>query len=115
MQKLRNNVRLIGRLGKDPQIRNLPSGKRMASFSLATTESYRNGQGEKVEETQWHNLVVWGKLTDVVEEYLKKGKEIAIEGKLVHRKFETSDGEMRYITEINVDEILMLGSRPKVA
>lgn len=115
MQKLRNNVRLIGRLGKDPLIRNLPNGKKVASFSLATSETYRNGQGERVEDTQWHNLVVWGKLVEVVADYLSKGKEIAVEGKLVHRKYETSEGEMRYITEINVDEILMLGAKTKVA
>jgi single-strand DNA-binding protein len=113
MQKLRNNVRLIGRLGRDPQIRNLPGGKRVANFSLATSDNYKNGQGERIEETQWHNLVVWGKLVDLVADYLHKGKEVAVEGKLVHRKYETSAGEMRYITEVNVDEILLLGTKPR--
>ena len=111
MKKLRNNVRLIGRLGKDPEVRNLPSGRKMASFTLATSDNYRNGTGERVEETQWHNIVVWGKLADIASDYLKKGNEVALEGKLIHRKYETGNGQVRYITEINVDEILMLGPK----
>ncbi len=100
MKKLRNNVRLIGRLGKDPEIRNLPSGKKVANFSLATSENYYNSNGDRVEETQWHNIVAWGKLAEIAGDYLQKGNEVALEGKLIHRKYEGSDGQMRYITEI---------------
>lgn len=111
MTNLRNSVQLIGRLGKDPEIRTFDSGSKRASFSIATTESYKNPKGEKVEETQWHNLVIWGKLANVAAQYLKKGAEVAIEGKLVHRSFETAAGEKKYVTEINVNEFVMLGNR----
>ena len=115
MNKLRNTVRLIGRLGKEPEIRNLPSGRKVASFSMATSDNYRNGNGERVEDTQWHNIVAWGKLAEIVGDYLHKGNEVALEGKLIHRKYETSDGQVRYITEINADEILMLGPKNTAA
>ena len=111
MTNLRNSVKLIGNLGKDPEVRTFDSGKKMATFTIATTDSYKNQKGEKVKDTQWHNLVVWGKLADVAGQYLKKGKEVAIEGKLVHRAYETSSGEKRYITEINVNEMLMLDNK----
>ena|SRR5579871_3280030 len=111
MKSLRNSVHLIGRLGKDPEVKIFAS-KKKASFSIATTETYKNAKGEKVEDTQWHNIVIWGKLADVVEKYLKKGSEVALEGKLIHRVFETDKGEKRYITEINVNDLLMLGSKP---
>lgn len=111
MTNLRNSVQLIGRLGKDPEIRTFDSGSKRASFSIATTESYKNPKGEKVEETQWHNLVIWGKLAEVAGQYLKKGSEVAIEGKLVHRSYETAAGEKKYITEINVNEFVMLGNK----
>ena len=109
MKSLRNNVHLIGRLGKDPEVKVFGENKK-ASFSIATTDSYKNQKGEKVEDTQWHNLVVWGKLAGIVEKYLKKGQEVAIEGKLVHRVYESA-GEKRYITEINVNDMLMLGGK----
>lgn len=111
MKSLRNSVQLIGRLGKDPEVKNLASGKMMATFSLATSDSYRNADGEKIEDTQWHNIVVWGKKAEIASEYLKKGAEIAVEGKLIHRSYEASNGEKKYITEINVNEILMLGGK----
>jgi single-strand DNA-binding protein len=111
MSTLKNNVKLIGHLGKDPEIRTFESGKKMATFSLATNDSYKNQKGEKVEDTQWHTLVIWGKLADVAGQYLKKGSEIAVEGKLVHRTYETSAGEKRYVTEINVNDMLMLGGK----
>jgi len=110
MKSLRNSVQLIGRLGKDPEVKVFGS-KKKAAFSIATTDNYKNAKGEKVEDTQWHNLVIWGKLADVAGKYLKKGSEVAIEGKLVHRAFETDKGEKRYITEINVNDLLMLGSK----
>lgn len=110
MTTLKNSVQLIGRLGKDPEIRNFDSGKKMATFTIATNEIYYNNKGEKVEDVQWHNVVVWGKKADVVENYLKKGSEIAMEGKLINRSYE-KDGEKRYITEVNLNELQMLGKK----
>ena len=110
MKSLRNTVHLIGRLGKDPEVKTY-SGKKKASFSIATTDSYKNQRGEKVEDTQWHNLVIWGKLAEVAEKYLKKGIEIAVEGKLVHRAYETDKGEKRSASEINVNDFIMLGAK----
>ena len=111
MTTLRNNVQLIGNLGKDPEVRTFDSGKKMATFSIATTDTYKNQKGEKVQDTQWHNLVIWGKLADVAGKYLKKGSEVAVSGKLVHRNYETAAGEKKYITEINVSDMVMLGSK----
>ncbi|HEY3405976.1 MAG TPA: single-stranded DNA-binding protein [Ohtaekwangia sp.] len=111
MSNLRNSVQLIGRLGKDPEVRTFESGRKLTTFSIATTDSYKNQKGEKVQETQWHNLVIWGKLADIAGQYLKKGNEIAIQGKLVHRTYETSAGEKKYMTEINVSDLVMLGEK----
>lgn len=111
MKSLRNSVQLIGRLGKDPEIKAFEKSKK-ASFSLATTDSYKNQKGEKVEDTQWHNVVIWGKLADVAGKYLKKGQEICVEGKLVHRAYD-SKGEKRFYTEINVNDMVMLGGKQK--
>ena len=111
MKSLRNSVQLIGRLGKDPEVKSFDSGNKLASFSLATTDTYKNAKGEKVKDTQWHNVVIWGKLADVAGKYLKKGNEVAIEGKLVHRTYETTGGEKRFITEINVNDLVMLGNK----
>jgi len=111
MSNLRNNVQLIGRLGNDPEVRTFDSGKKKASFSIATSESYKNQKGEKVQDTQWHNVVIWGKLAEVAGQYLKKGTEVAVQGKLVHRDYETAAGEKKYITEINVSDMVMLGSK----
>ena len=111
MKSLRNSVQLIGRLGKDPDVKTLTSGKNLATFTLATSDVYYNQEGEKVEDTQWHNIVAWGPKADFVSKYLVKGKEIALEGKLVHRSYETESGEKRYITEINVNELLMVGGK----
>ncbi len=109
MNALRNKVQLIGNLGGDPEIINLESGKKLAKFSVATNESYRNTQGDIVKDTQWHQVVVWGKLAEVVEKYLSKGNEVAVEGKLTNRSYETSEGQKRYFTEIVCNELLMLG------
>ena len=109
MNALRNKVQLIGNLGNDPEIINLESGKKLAKFSIATNESYRNGQGELVKETQWHRVIAWGKTAAIIEKYLTKGAEVAIEGKLTNRMYETQSGEKRYITEIVCNELLMLG------
>jgi single-strand DNA-binding protein len=109
MNALRNKVQLIGNLGNDPEIINLESGKKLAKFSIATNESYKNAQGELVKETQWHRVVAWGKTAAIIEKYLLKGSEVAVEGKLTNRSYETKEGEKRYITEIVCNELLMLG------
>lgn len=109
MNTLRNRVQLIGNLGNDPEIINLESGKTLAKFSIATNDSYKNASGEKVTDTQWHNVVAWGKTAEIIEKYVTKGKEIAIEGKLTSRSYETKEGEKRYITEVVCNELLMLG------
>ena len=110
MKNLKNSVQLIGRLGNDPEVRTFDSGKKKATFSLATNETYYNSKGEKVTDTQWHNVVVWGKKADVVENHLKKGSEIALEGKLINRSYE-KDGEKKYVTEISLNELLMMGKK----
>ena len=109
MSTLRNKAQLIGHVGNDPEIKTFDGGKKLAKLSIATNESYKNDKGEKVEETQWHNLVAWGKTADIIEKYVVKGKEIAIEGKLTHRSYEDKNGEKRYVTEVVIDELLMLG------
>ena len=109
MNALKNKVQLIGNLGQDPEIVNMDNGNKLAKFSIATSESYKNAQGEKVEDVQWHNVVAWGKTAEIVENYLAKGKQVALEGKLTHRSYETKEGEKRYITEVRCNELLMLG------
>ena len=109
MYALKNKVQLIGNLGNAPEVRTVESGKKMARFSVATNENYRNAKGEKVTETQWHNLVAWGKVAEIVEKFLTKGKEVAIEGKLVNRSYNDKEGNKKYVTEIQVNELLMLG------
>ena len=109
MSTLRNKVQLIGRVGNDPEIITFDSGKKKATFSIATNESYKNAKGEKVEETQWHHIVAWGKTVSIVENYVPKGKEIGIEGKLTSRSYENKEGEKRYITEVVCSELLLLG------
>jgi single-strand DNA-binding protein len=109
MNAIKNKVQLIGNLGQDPEIVTLDNGSKLAKFSIATNESYKNKEGEKVTETQWHNVVAWGKTAEIVENYLAKGKEVAVEGKLMHRTYETKEGEKRYVTEVRCNELLMLG------
>ena len=111
MNSLRNKVQLIGNLGNNPEIITLESGKKLAKFSIATNESYKNAQGEKITETQWHNVIAWNKTADIVENYLEKGREIAIEGKLTSRSYDDKDGNKRYVTEIIVNELLLLGGK----
>ncbi len=112
MNSLRNSVQLIGNLGKDPEVKVFDKSKK-ASFSIATTDQYKNAKGEAVKDTQWHNVVIWGKLADVAEKYLKKGSQVAVEGKLVHRAYETGKGEKKFYTEVNVNDMMMLGSKPQ--
>ena len=111
MNTLKNKVQLIGNLGNDPEITNFESGKTLAKFSIATNDSYKNAQGEKITDTQWHNIVAWGKTAQIVEKYITKGKEIAIEGKLTSRSWEDKDGIKRYTTEVVCSELLMLGNK----
>lgn len=111
MYALKNKVQLIGNLGNAPEVKTTENGKKLARFSVATNESYRNAGGEKVTETTWHNLVAWGKVADIAEKYLAKGSEVAIEGKLINRSYTDKDGNKKYITEIQVNELLMLGSK----
>lgn len=111
MYALKNKVQLIGNLGTAPEVRTFDSGRKMVKFSMATNESYRNTEGERITETQWHNLVAWGKLADIAERFLVKGKEVAIEGKLINRSYQDREGNKRYVTEIQVNELLLLGNK----
>ena len=104
-----NKVILVGNLGKDPEIKKFDSGIKNASFSLATTEKYKNKSGEMVSNTEWHNIVVWGALSDVAEKYLKKGSQIYLEGKIKTSSWEDKSGAKRYKTEIYADSFTMLG------
>lgn len=109
MNALRNKVQLIGNLGNDPEINNFESGKKIAKMTIATNETYKNEKGEKVTDTQWHHVVAWGKTAELIEKYLSKGNEVAIEGKLTHRSYQDKNGEKKYITEVVANELLMLG------
>jgi single-strand DNA-binding protein len=113
MYALKNKVQLIGHLGIAPEVKNLSGGKKMARFSMATNETYRNAKGEKVTETQWHNIVAWGKVAELAEKYLAKGSEVAIEGKLINRSYTDKDGVKKYITEVQLNELLLLGDKNK--
>ena len=111
MKNLRNRVQLIGNLGSDPDIKEVGNDKVVAKLSLATNETYKNSDGDKVTETQWHNLVAWGNNARFAENYLKKGQNIAVEGKLQHSSYNDKEGQKRYVTEVVVNEILMLRSK----
>lgn len=111
MNALRNSVRLIGNLGDAPKVRKLESGKTVANFSIATSEIYYDQNGKKVSETTWHRLTAWGKQAEIAENYLKKGSEIAVEGKLTNRSYEDKNGEKHYITEVVVNSILLLDKK----
>lgn len=111
MNAVKNKVQLIGNLGSKPEVIVLDSGKKLAKFSLATNETYKNAKGEKITDTQWHSVVAWNKTAEIIESYLDKGSEVLIEGKLVYRSYETDQGEKRYVTEIVCNELLMLGNK----
>ena len=111
MNALRNNVRLIGNLGDDPKVRKLDNGRTVANFSIATNEIYKNSDGEKISETTWHRLVAWGKPAEVAEKYLGKGSEIAVDGRLINRSYEDKTGEKHHVTEIVINNILMLDKK----
>lgn len=109
MNTLRNKVQLIGRLGAKAEFKTLDNGNNMARFSLATKETYKNNKGERVEDTTWHQLVAWGKVAEIIHKYTDKGTEIAIEGKLVNRSYTNSQGEKKYITKVQVNDLVLLG------
>lgn len=111
MSNLRNKVQLIGNVGNEPEMTVLESGKKVIRFSLATNENYKNAKGEKVQSTDWHNMVAWNKTAEIIDQYAGKGKEIAIEGKLTSRSYETKEGDTKYITEVIINEVLLLGNK----
>ncbi|WP_439505187.1 single-stranded DNA-binding protein [Sediminibacterium sp.] len=108
MNAVKNKVQLIGNLGQDPEIKSIGEDKKVAHLSVATNENYKNAKGEKVTETQWHNVVAWGKLADIAEKYLVKGTEVVIEGKLINRNYTDKQGVKRYATEVQANELLIL-------
>ncbi len=110
MQSLRNKVQLIGNLGNNPEVKELKKGVKLARFSVATNEKFRNSEGKSVTETQWHQIVAWGKNAVLAEKYLEKGRTVAIEGKLTYRSYTGKDGQNRYLTEIVADQIVFLQS-----
>jgi single-strand DNA-binding protein len=111
MSSLRNQVQLIGNLGNDPEVKDFDSGKKVANFSLATHETYRKKDGEKKEETEWHNIVAWGKTAEIIEKYVTKGREVILKGKLTTENYETKDGDKRYVTKVVCDEIVLVGGK----
>jgi single-strand DNA-binding protein len=109
MNAMRNTVQLIGNVGNDPEIKTFDGGKKVANLTIATNDSYKNDKGEKVEQTEWHKVVAWGKTAEIIEKYVTKGIQIALEGKLTHRSYDDKNGEKRYVTEVVVNDILLLG------
>ena len=105
-----NKVILLGNLVKDPEVRTIDNGKKVASFTMATTEAYKNKKGERIVNTTWHNIVFWGPVCDVIERYLKKGNQVYIEGKITNRSYEDKEGIKKYITEINGQNLTLLGN-----
>tara|TARA_Y100000992_G_scaffold190618_1_gene129267 strand:- start:759 stop:1172 length:414 start_codon:yes stop_codon:yes gene_type:complete len=110
-----NKAILLGNLGKDPEIRRLDDGRAVANFSIATSESYKNKAGERVTNTEWHNIVLWSPLAEIAENYLKKGSQVYIEGKISNRSYEDKDGVKKYISEVVGRDITLLGRAPDSA
>ena len=113
MNALRNKVMLVGNLGQDPEIKTLESGKKVVHFTLATKEDFKNSDGQKISETTWHNIVAWNGLADIAGKYLKKGKEVAVEGRIVYRTYEDKKGATKNITEIVLNDLLLLRNGEK--
>jgi single-strand DNA-binding protein len=111
MNALRNRVQLIGHVGQEPEIKILEGGKKVAKFSIATNESYYNENKEKVTDTQWHNIIAYGKTAEIIESFVTKGKEIGLDGKLTHRNWEDKDGIKRTYTEVVLNELMLMGSK----
>ena len=108
MNNLKNKVQLIGHVGNDPEIKTFEGGKKLATISLATNDEFKNAKGENVKKTEWHRLTAWGATADLIEKFVTKGKEIAIEGKLTHRTYDDKFGEKRFITEVTINDLLLL-------
>lgn len=111
MNSLRNKVQLIGHLGMDPEVKVFDNNKKLVKFSVATNENYINSKGEKVKETQWHNLIAWGKTAEIAQKYLVKGSEVAIEGKLINKNYTDKNGVKRYTTEVQIIDMLLLSPK----
>lgn len=111
MNTIKNQVQLIGHLGADPEVKQFEGDKTKVSFNLATSESYKNQKGEKIQETQWHSIIAWGMTAKTVEKFLKKGSEIALQGKLTHRNYDDKDGVKRYVTEIVLNDFIFLDKK----
>lgn len=111
MSAIRNQVQLIGNLGKDPEVRTFGENKKIATFSIATSDYYYDQKGERQQQTQWHNVVAWGKNAQLAEKYLEKGSEIALSGKIVYRNYDDREGKKKYVTEVVANEILLLGKK----
>ncbi|WP_318641588.1 single-stranded DNA-binding protein [Flavobacterium ardleyense] len=109
MNNLRNRVQLIGHVGNDPEIKTFEGGRKLATITLATNDHYKNAKGEKVEQTEWHRLTAWGNTAEIIEQFVKKGKEIAVDGKLTHRTYDDKNGEKKFITEVTINEVVLLG------
>jgi single-strand DNA-binding protein len=109
MNAMRNKVQLIGHVGQEPEIKTFDGGKKVANITIATNDYYINEKGDKIEQTEWHRVSAWGKVAEIIEKYVDKGKEIAIEGKLTHRSYDDKDGNKRYVTEVVANEILLIG------
>ncbi|MEY2703494.1 MAG: hypothetical protein RLY43_2133 [Bacteroidota bacterium] len=105
---MKNRVQLIGHVGQEPEVKTI-NNKKVATLTIATNDFYYNEKGDKVEQTEWHRVTAWGKTAEIIEKYVTKGKEIAVEGKLTHRSYDDKDGNKRYVTEILVSELLLLG------
>jgi single-strand DNA-binding protein len=111
MNTLKNKVQLIGHVGLEPEVKTLTGGQVLAKLSLATSDIYKNKEGEKVKETYWHNLIAWGKTASVIKDYVQKGQEIAVEGKLTNRFYEDKAGVKHYVTEVIVNELMLMGTK----
>lgn len=111
MSTLRNRVQLIGRVGNDPEMKSFEGGKKLATVSIATSESYKNEKGERVEQTEWHRIVAWGKTAEIIEQFVTKGRELAIDGKLTHRSYDDKDGIKRFLTEVVANDVQLLGNK----
>jgi single-strand DNA-binding protein len=108
---MKNSVQLIGNVGNDPEIQTLENGNKMVYLNIATNDRFTDDKGEKVEQTEWHRVIAWGKIAEIIEKYVAKGKEIGVEGKLTHRSYEDKNGEKKFITEVVVHEVLLLSKQ----
>lgn len=111
MNNLRNSVRLIGNLGMNPELKEITADRKVAKFSLATSESYKDKSGTKITDTQWHNIVCWGKSAEIASKYLQKGSEVAVEGKIINSSYVDKQGVKKYTSEIVVTELLLIGKK----